>query len=355
MIRSLLLACLLLVSAAVARAQDQALPEQPIMGSAAVVPAIEDDVDDSYSILIVGDALAGGMGAGLARMAEAEPGFAVVNRFNETSGLARTEVYDWAAKLPKIMEGRSFKAAVVLIGANDRQMIRDGNFRYPFNSPEWVNAYKSRVDAVLDVLMAQNIRVLWVSLPPMGKPDYEADMQVILALQRERVEAKGAKFVDIRPAFSNPDGTYTDTGPDDTGTVRKLRSRDGVTFFKQGNNRLGQLLLEVLRETAANPAVAAGSAPKQDLAAVALSGPAVPAFGQSGMNGDALTYQPTGITVADAAPVPDRTGKDALPKPRFMVSVLPGSAAEALYLRGDAGSVPAGRFDDFSFTPPRAP
>ncbi len=76
-------------------------------------------------------------------------------------------------------------------------------------------------------------------------------------MQKERVEAKGARFIDIRHAFANPQGSYTDTGPDDTGEFVRLRSRDGVHFFKQGNNRLAQLVLEAIKQSpwpAAKPA-----------------------------------------------------------------------------------------------------
>jgi uncharacterized protein len=91
-------------------------------------------------VLVIGDGLAGGLGAGLSRMAEADGAFEVVNRFQEASGLARPEVYDWSVYLPNIMQGKGFTDVVILIGTNDRQEIRSSNFRYAFNSPEWTKA-----------------------------------------------------------------------------------------------------------------------------------------------------------------------------------------------------------------------
>ena len=242
--------------------QAQSIENAPIMGSQSTEEVIQQPVDDTYRILVIGDALAGGLGAGLSRMAEPEPRFEIVNRFQETSGIARPEVYDWAKSLPKIMEGKDFKAVVVLLGANDRQAIREGDFRLVFNTPEWTAAYEAKVDELLDVLNGAGVKVFWVSIPPMGDAKYDADMQILAALQKQEVQSKGQIYVDLRGAFLGPDGNYTDKGPDDTGEVRKLRSRDGVTFFKQGNNRFGQLLLaEINRvigagqlETAPTPA-----------------------------------------------------------------------------------------------------
>ena len=36
---------------------------------------------------------------------------------------------------------------------------------------------------------------------------------VIAALQKGLVEARGMTFLDIRPEFTNPDGSYTDSIP----------------------------------------------------------------------------------------------------------------------------------------------
>ena len=225
----------------------QAVENAPIMGSQSTEEVIAQPVDDTYRILVIGDALAGGLGAGLSRMAEPEPRFEIVNRFQETSGIARPEVYDWPASLPKIMEGKEFNAVVVLLGANDRQAIREGDFRLVFNTPEWKAAYEARIDEFLDVLNSAGMKVFWVAIPPMGDAKYEADMKIVAALQKQEVLSKGQVYVDLRSAFLTPDGEYTDKGPDDTGEVRKLRSRDGVAFFKQGNNRFGQLLLAEIK------------------------------------------------------------------------------------------------------------
>ena len=101
----------------------QTVENAPIMGSQSAEEVAVQPVDDTYRILVIGDALGGGLGAGLSRMAETEPRFEIVNRFQETSGLARPEVYDWPASLPKIMEGKEFNAVVVLLGAYDRFVL----------------------------------------------------------------------------------------------------------------------------------------------------------------------------------------------------------------------------------------
>jgi hypothetical protein len=327
--------------------QAQSLENMPIMGSQSTEEASPQPVDDTYRILVIGDALAGGLGAGLSRMAEPEPRFEIVNRFQEVSGIARSEVYDWAESLPKIMEGKEFNAVIILLGANDRQAIRSGDFRLVFNTPEWVAAYKAKIDSLLDVLNAAGVKVFWVSIPPMGDAKYEADMQVLAALQKQEAQSKGAVYVDLHAAFLGADGTYTDKGPDDTGEIRKLRSRDGVTFFKQGNNRFGQLVLaEIKRVIGASQFVTT----PVFTPAITLPSPAVtvvPMFGQDSGNGAFATFQPDGKLISELSRV--LAGNIVIPA-ISRSDIVPGSEAEKLFILGQAPPAPAGRFDDFSYT-----
>jgi hypothetical protein len=304
-----------------------------------------EDVDQSaYDIrrvLVIGDGLAGGLGAGLTRLAEAQGDLEIVNRFQESSGLARPEVYDWAEALPKIMAGKDFTDAVILIGVNDRQPIRAGDARYDFGTPEWAQAYRANAERLLEVLNLAGVKIRWVALPPMGDARYDADMQAVAALQRQAAEAKGVAYVDLRRDFSAPDGGYTDTGPDDTGVVRKLRASDGITFYKQGNNRLAQLVLAALdkEQEPPKPAMAQPGTPPS----------AAPEFGMAGQDGAISIYQPEPQRVAENAIAAPPTSSKA---PLSREDVLPGSAAERLFVKGEADTAPAGRFDDFTFTKP---
>ena len=227
----LIAAAALLLSGAVAGAQT------------AETPPTENQVT---RVLVLGDALGGGLGAGLSRVAEAAGDYEVSTRLNEESGLARPEVYDWTATVPKILRNNVYDVIVVMLGANDTQAIRADGARIPFEADEWAAAYGAQIDRLLSALAVSGARIIWVGPPPMRDPKYDAAIKTISAIQRARVEAQGLTFIDMRPELSAPDGSYADTGPDDTGTVTKLRGRDGISFYKAGNNRMGQIVLAVI-------------------------------------------------------------------------------------------------------------
>lgn len=323
--------------------------QTPIMGSQSedTMPA-ETPAKQAYRILVIGDSLAGGLGAGLARVVEGDDSFEIANRFQEVSGIARPEVYDWSASLPKLMEDKAFNAVVVLIGSNDRQEIRRDNFRFAFNSTDWVKAYQQQTDALLAVLKNSGVKIFWLALPPMGDARYDADMQVITALQQQRVEAAGAYFIDLRKPFANPDGSYTASGTDDTGTTRTLRDSDGIGFTRAGNTKLAALMLEEIKRRIEG---------KTDLPLTTIADPPLivvpegkgPLFGGGAPDGHVAVYGPApaapGAAVAMAAPELTATPITPADLPR-------GSAAERLYVQGIADPAPAGRFDDYTLPKP---
>jgi uncharacterized protein len=366
--------------------------QQPLMGSEAApelptdvaqtLPEVADQTiagagaDGIFRVLVFGDALAGGMGAGMSRMSEAQPDIEVVNRFNELSGLARPEFYDWATTLPKITMAKSYDAAVLMLGTNDRQAIRSGDGSFEFGSPEWRDAYAAQIDRLLDVLKSQGLRVYLVSLPPMAAPSFDADMQVISDIQRAHVQKSGGTFIDIRPFFVGSDGVYVERGPDSNGTIRKLREGDGISFMKQGNNRLGQVVLEAVLKAEAGAKPAAPVVAPEIAPVIAAAEPAViqapvvatldttlpapeaapqtgPLFGQQGSNGEDIAFDASAVV-----PVKPRLSvaqQQKIVEPiaglaNLKIVAAQGTSAERLFTTGEAGDAPPGRFDDDSFT-----
>jgi uncharacterized protein len=336
-----LLATLLLLSPALA--QDQT----PALGSQATeqLQQLSQSISEEKRILVIGDQMAGGMGAGISRMAENDDNIQVTNRFNEISGLVRPEIYDWAQAIPKMVEGKDFTTVFVLMGLNDRRDMRNGDLVLKFASPEWIAAYKQRVDGVIDALTSQHIKVYWMGEPPMGDPALDGDMQLLTSYQKERVEAKGGIFIDLRTPFLGPDGKYSDRGPDDTGADRRLRESDGVTFFKMGNNRLGQIALTTLKSGVA-PAAAAPTAPSASPVPVAsIDAHETPIFGQQDANGASIAQGSTALVAAVAV---DSAVLQANQSSSIGIGAAPGSSAETLFTTGLAAPAPTGRFDDFT-------
>jgi uncharacterized protein len=349
----------LLLSACVALAQQQPASEvpesasEPALGSEAETPeqtspAPAAQPGQVYQILVVGDNLAGGLGAGLSRLGEAGKPVIVTNRFNEVSGLARPDFYDWPQALTKITEGRNFDSAVVMIGTNDRREFRSTAGRFAFNTPEWKQAYGAQIDAMITVLKARQINVYWVGLPPMADPAYDADVQIINTIAKERAEALNITYVDIRPDFLNPDGTYTDRGLDEQGISRKMRSRDGINFFKIGNTKMAQLVLTAITAKTVDKAFIESAKAAPETAAPVVPAISGPTLGQDA-DGQIMTTESKEIDVAVAALNKDLgLAKDKAIETGATLTAKKDSMSARMMTTGEPAPAQTGRFDDAS-------
>ena len=334
-------------------------PSQPLMGSEASpipLPLPESTAQPAFGgadgvlrMVVIGDTLAKGMVAGMVRNVERDPRFDVESRVSEASGLARPEVYDWPEALPKIIAASSFDAVVVLIGVNDRQTIRLDGVALEFGTPEWIAAYQLQINKLLATITAANLKVYWVNLPPMGEAKFDADMKMIAGLQRAAVDKVKGVLIDLTPALSNADGSYRASVIDQAGTEKRIRTRDGIGFLRQGNSVFGDLVLAAIRnkEGIKNPVFDPGAAqpvPAPKTLANQEPIPTSPVFGQIGSNGEAQSYEATEIqkeVIAMAERPKNLAGLDAIHPAR-------NSNAEKLYRTGLNAAAPKGRFDDYS-------
>jgi len=325
----------------------------PSLAQQQIVPSAEGPAPprNGYNVFIIGDALAGGLWAGTTRVGDRFPDFAINGRYKEESGLARLEFYDWASALPKILERHLVDIAIVFIGINDAQDMRSDSGRLTFASPDWAAAYQARVDDILAVFREKGVAVYWVGLPPMRAPQHEEAVSAIAALQRARVLAGGAKYVDIRPPFAGPEGSYAQSGIGIDGRETRLRSLDGIKFIKAGNDKLAVLVLEAISADL-------GLAPPGAVVAEAGAGAAgeddshLPLFGTQLADGSLVTIGVADLAVELAEPGQAQGARVDLDQAAD-TPAAPGSTAAALFDEGRWPAPKPGRIDDFSW--PRNP
>jgi uncharacterized protein len=302
---------------------------------------------DLYQVFVLGDSFAAGLWSGVSRSIDGDMRISLNGRYKEDSGLSRPEYYDWNGALPKILASNKIDIAIVMLGSNDAQPIRDGAMRYAFDTQEWRAAYTKQVDELMASLKAAGAAVYWMEMPPMQADKYDGSMKTVAAIHKERAAAAGVRFVETRAALLD-NGKYSDSGFDETGEFVRLRSRDGVHFLKEGNNKLASLVMAAINKDI-EAAVAAAPPP----AATTESQP-VPGFGQPtaelpeaapGLGGPALSSQAKS-DYAGSLPSPNDPAMAQLAR-----TTMPGTDASRLFSRGEAVTARPGRFDDF--TPPK--
>lgn len=290
-----------------------------------------------YQVFVIGDSLAAGLWSGVSRQIENDDRISLNGRYKEDSGLSRPEYYDWNGALPKILASNKIDIAIVMIGSNDAQAIRDGQARYAFDTPEWRQAYVKQVDRLMQSLEAAGAAVYWMEMPPMQAVKYDGSMKVISAIHEERAKAAGIRFIATRDVLSDK-GKYAESGFDQAGEFVRMRSRDGVHFLREGNNKLAGLVMAAINADI-DAAVAAEPVEPPPEAVANQTPPG------SGLTGAEILAHAKG-DFAGPLPTPADPAMAQLAK-----TTKPGTDAARLFSRGEAVTVKPGRFDDVSAAP----
>lgn len=239
-------------------------------------------------ILVFGDTLADNLAQGLADAFVAEhPEVAIIRKTRASSGLVRADFYDWPAQVPGLLEKEKATAIAVMIGANDRQAMRDADGVHEPRSDRWRELYVKRVDEMLAKLAQKSVPVFVIGLPSMQNGRLHADMPYINEILRERAQAIGAYYIDIWEGFVDDGGGFIFTGPALDGQTRRLRLGDGVHFSRAGGRKIAHYLerdlLRLFEQRAAGrpfvPSVRLDGTAPATPSATAPSSPSRPAAG----------------------------------------------------------------------------
>jgi uncharacterized protein len=193
----------------------------------------------SHYVLVVGDSLADQLAQGLADAFVVErPEVAIVKKTRGSSGLVRADFYDWPAQLPSLLEAEKPSAIAVLLGTNDRQVLRDDAGVYEIRSDRWRELYVIRIETFVNELKKKGVPVFLVGLPSMRIPRLSADLQYINEILREQAQRLGVYYVDIWDGFVGENDEFAMFGPALDGQRRRLRVDDGVHFTRVGARKV---------------------------------------------------------------------------------------------------------------------
>jgi hypothetical protein len=211
-------------------------------------PPAHPAVAPSYFVAVLGDSLAQMLAQGLTEAFENRPEVAILRKAKQDSGLVRDDFFDWTkATQDMLASGEKIDFAVMLIGSNDRQSLRDANGSYESGSPEWQAAYTQRIETIAAMFRDKKIPLVWVGLPILKSERLSEDALAFNEFYRAYAEKSGATYIDIWEAFADEAGQYSAVGPDINGQTVRLRAADGVHFTKAGARKLAHFVEPEIR------------------------------------------------------------------------------------------------------------
>ncbi|MFL4989847.1 MAG: DUF459 domain-containing protein, partial [Microvirga sp.] len=216
-----------------------ARPRKPAAPPAAVAKQEKPKVDPSTHVVVFGDALASYARQGLDAHLADNQDVAVVSKVRNDTSLARTDPADWPNFIKATLDGgQKTSVAVMMLGANDRQSIRDGEEGIEPLSDRWKELYRQRIDAIMAAFKERKVPVVWIGLPPMKSSKISEDLLAMNEIYKESVQRNGGVYVDIWPGFVDEENRYTAEGPDVDGEPTKLRTNEGIFFTRAGARKV---------------------------------------------------------------------------------------------------------------------
>lgn len=339
------------------RVYRRAEPKRRQVPAAPRAAQVKPKVEPSTFLVVFGDNLAEQVSSGLEDAYDEKPEIEVVDESEADTGLVRADVHDWPKQIQDYLNGNpKITAAIVMLGANDRQAIREGETSHDPLSDRWRELYRERVDAALRPFVDKRIPFVWVGAPPVKNEKAMADLMAINDILRERVARAGGTYVDIWPGFVNAENRYAPSGPDVEGQTARLRLNDGVQFTTAGARKAAHFVVtdlkRIIDEKATGavaalpktPEIPAPAVPEQATPAVAAAPePAAPA----------PVVKPPRPIAGPVLPLtkPETSPGGALMGARPKLDGEAGPIAERALRDGVAPEPKPGRADDFTWPP----
>lgn len=342
-------------------------PSRPAAAEKPVAKAPEKPaVAPTYFVAVLGDSLGQMLAQGLTEAFENRPEVAILRKARESSGLVRDDFYDWTKATQDLLaSGEKINFAVMMIGSNDRQSLRDANGSYEPRSPEWQAAYTQRIEAIAAMFREKKIPLIWVGLPILKSEKLSADALAFNEFYRAYAEKAGANYIDIWEAFADESGQYSAVGPDINGQSVRLRAGDGVHFTKAGGRKLAHFVEPEIRRNLDEVL------PKTEPGMTPDIGPN-PANGPTSSDGAGTPANASALPSSEAAPPPVKpvagpvlplTGPAVSPGGELATRVTTAGSAhtdaqrliEQTLQQGKPLTPKPGRADDFSWPRSDAP
>jgi len=189
------------------------------------------------TVLMLGDSLMGGVVSGL--RSDLPKTYRIVDRHKSSTGLTNQQYFDWPSVAQQATAEVKPTWVVIHLGGNDGQdMLVDGKW-VKFGTAQWDALYTQRAASMIQGVHAAwpQARIVWLGLPTMRPPSYQAKSARISGLQKAAALQQGIAFVDAHTALGE---AYSKDGVNASGKREIWRLDDGIHYSRAGGGQLGR-------------------------------------------------------------------------------------------------------------------
>ncbi|WP_259745085.1 SGNH family hydrolase, partial [Pseudomonas protegens] len=167
----------------------------------------------------------------------------------QSTGLAYPSFFNWPKTVESTLAGNpNIRLMVIFLGPNDPwdMPVVKGKPFLRFKTPDWEEAYRQRIDSILDTAQAHNVQVIWVGPPNMEKPKLSTAMAYLSELYKSQIEQYHQHFVSANEilGYQNDEFSYYRI----TGDGKKVKTRvdDGIHFTTTGQKLIAERVISLI-------------------------------------------------------------------------------------------------------------
>ncbi|MEY4849026.1 MAG: hypothetical protein RLZZ331_30 [Pseudomonadota bacterium] len=222
---------------------------QAVAAAADVPPGLSRAVAEkrAFRIGVFGDSFGDGLWAALYNQLPRREAFQVLRHSEQATGFTRYAQNNLEDRLAGILAEGPVDVAVISFGANDTQGIYVNGKVAPLLSARWKAEIAARITRYVKALQAQGASVVWVGLPVMRDPKYDAQVQGLNAFYAGLMAELNVPFIDTRSAAADEQGRYASHLPGKDGVPWLVRAGDGIHMSMKGYRLLTNSLATRLR------------------------------------------------------------------------------------------------------------
>ena len=222
---------------------------QAVAAAADVPPGLSRAVAEkrAFRIGVFGDSFGDGLWAALYNQLPRREAFQVLRHSEQATGFTRYAQNNLEDRLAGILAEGPVDVAVISFGANDTQGIYVNGKVAPLLSARWKAEIAARITRYVKAMQAQGASVVWVGLPVMRDPKYDAQVQGLNAFYAGLMAELNVPFIDTRSAAADEQGRYASHLPGKDGVPWLVRAGDGIHMSMKGYRLLTDSLATRLR------------------------------------------------------------------------------------------------------------
>lgn len=187
--------------------------------------------DAPLRLVVAGDSTAKSLGEAFKASVGDRPELDVAIEGKVSTGLARSDYFNWGARVAEIVEVDDPDVVLFMVGANDGQSIIDGDGTIValWEDPDWVDEYRRRVAGIMDLTHGGARRLIWIGEPNVGTGNVQRAIEIGNTAAREEAESRPwVTYFDVAALVAGPDGEFAEfvTLPD--GSSARCYASDGI-------------------------------------------------------------------------------------------------------------------------------